>query len=79
MPKVKLSEWQEQSKILRANLEHLKGGKNNEEMGKIIAKSGVTFGSRMSNPGELRFREIYLLCKAYKIPISKFISEELKW
>lgn len=79
MPKVKLSKWQTTRQMFIANLKHLKGGNSNDEMGEIIGKSGVTFGNRLEAPEEMRLDELYLLCEAYKIPMSKFVSEELKW
>lgn len=54
MPKVKLSKWQITRQMFIANLEHLKSGNTNDEMGEIIGKSGVTFGNRLKAPEEMR-------------------------
>lgn len=79
MPKVKLSKWQETRRMFKANLERLKGRSNNAEMGLIIGTSDVTFGNRLKNPEEMRLKELFLLCEFCKVPMSKFVSEELKW
>lgn len=79
MPKVNLTTWQKTRQMLRSNLKHLKGGSSNAEMGEIIGKSEVTFGKLLDFPENMKLSELYLLCEAYKIPMSKFVSEELKW
>lgn len=78
MPKVKLSKWQETRFMFRNNLKKLKAGSSNAEMGKIIGKSEITFGKLLNFPENMKLSELYLLCEAYKIPMSKFVSEELK-
>ncbi len=79
MPKVKLSKWQETRRMFKENLKRLKGGNTNEEMGFIIGTSSVTFGNRLKNPEEMKLKELFLLCEFCNIPMSKFVSEELKW
>lgn len=79
MPKVNLTKWQKTRQMFCANLKHLKGGSSNAEMGEIIGKSDVTFGKLLNFPENMKLSELYLLCESYKIPMSKFVSEELKW
>ncbi len=79
MPKVKLSKWQDKRKMFEKNLNHLKGGSTNEEMGFVIGVSGVTFGNRLKNPGEIKLKELFLLCDFCKVDMGRFVSEELKW
>lgn len=79
MPKVNLTKWQKTRQMFRTNLKHLKGGSSNAEMGEIIGKSDVTFGKLLNFPENIKLSELYLLCETYKIPMSKFVSEELKW
>lgn len=81
MPKVKLSKWQETRRMFKINLKRLKNkdGNTNVEMGNIIGKSGVTFGKLLNSPENMKLSELFLLCEFCNIPMSKFVSEELKW
>lgn len=78
MPKVKLSNLQAKRQMIKANLQKLKDGNTNAELGEIIGKSDVTFGKRLEEPGKMKIDEILLLCEACKVDVGRFFSEELK-
>lgn len=78
MPKVKpLTEHEAEVKRLKSNLLKIQGRHTNEEMGKLIGKTGVTYAARLHDPETLTMREIRMICNYFKIDRAKFITEEL--
>lgn len=77
MPKVSLTEHQKEVDRLRSNLEKVQGRHSNEEMGKLIGRSGVTYASRLKDPETLTMREIRMICSYFKVDRAKFMTEHL--
>lgn len=77
MPKVFLTDSQKENDRLRHNLLILQGKRTNNEMGKIIGKTGVTYASRLRTPEDLTQREVRLLCDYFKIDRKQFVTERL--
>ena len=78
MPKVILTESQRENERLRNNLLMLQGKRTNNEMGKIIGKTGVTYASRLKNPEDLTQKEVRLLCSYFQIERSTFVCGRLQ-
>ncbi len=79
MPKIKpLTEHEAEVKRLRANLEIVQGKRTNEEMGKLIGRSGVTYAQRLKDPEQFTMREIRMICNYFKLNRADFIMNELK-
>lgn len=77
MAKTKLTDRQSEAAILRRNLECIQGRRTNEEMGRLIGKSGVTYAARLRDPETLTIREIKMLCSYFRIDTAKFITDIL--
>ncbi|MBR6242318.1 MAG: hypothetical protein IKQ90_02355 [Ruminococcus sp.] len=62
---------------LRSNLEMLQGKRSNDEMGRLIGRSGVTYAARLRDPEQFTLREIRRICSYFGIDIVKFITGRL--
>lgn len=78
MPRIKpLTEHEAEVRRLKNNLLKLQGRRTNEEMGKLIGRSGVTYAARLRDPETLTMREIRMICNYFKVDRAKFMTEEL--
>lgn len=78
MPRIRpLTEHEAEVIRLRGNLEKLQGRRTNEEMGRLIGRSGVTYAARIRDPETLTMREIRMICNYFKIDRAKFMTQEL--
>ena len=77
MPKVTLTEAQKEKERLQRNIELIQGKKSDEFMGKIIGKTGQTFGNRKRDPESLTLAEVRLICRYLKIDRADFSIGEM--
>ena len=77
MPKVTLTESQQQRDRLCKNLKTVQGGLRNADMGEIIGKNKDTYRNRLNDPETLTLREVRLLCRKFHIDINRFVTGEL--
>lgn len=79
MPKVCLSEMQKRLDFLCRNMEHLKGGRNDDEMAMIMnGKKKNAWRNRNEDPLNLRLREMYRLCDYFKVDPGVFVTREFE-
>lgn len=77
MPKVTLTEAQKEKERLQRNIELIQGKRSDEFMGKIIGKTGQTFGNRKRDPESLTLAEVRLICRYLKIDRADFVIGEM--
>lgn len=78
MPKVVLSKYVEDRRLVLANLLFLKGARTNADMAKIIGvKSHNTYRSREKDIDTLTLGEIKELCRYYKIDVGSFLTVDM--
>ncbi len=79
MPKIKpLTEHEAEVQRLRRNLKLVQGSMTNEEMGRLIGRSDVTYAARLRDPETLTMREMRMICNYFKVDRAKFMTEELR-
>lgn len=77
MPKIYLTESQKDYERIKNNLTLMQGKLSCYEMSKIIGTSKSTYINRLKHPEQLTIKEIYKICKYFKIPISSFLADKL--
>lgn len=77
MPKIYLTEFQKDCERIRNNLTLIQGKLSCSDMSRIIGTSKSTYINRLKRPEQLTIKEIYKICKYFKIPIASFLTDKL--
>lgn len=78
MPKVYLTEAEQDRARLAENLRIVECGRNVKEMAKVIGSSPVTYSRRRQSPETLTYTEIKRLCRNAGITSGEFMDGKLK-
>ena len=79
MPKVCLTDSQKDNDILLFNMGKIKGGRNWEEIAKLIGVSKSSWYNRiLKDPQSLTIREVKALCRYFKVDPGIFITRKFK-
>lgn len=78
MPKVYLTEAEQNRARLAENLRKIECGRSTDEMAKVIGSSKSTYIRRRQSPETLTYKEIDRLCRNAGVDIRDFVGAKLR-